>query len=1658
MKTTFKNVFLAFGCLALMQAPSFAGTLSDTPLSLKGAVPPNVMFALSVEFPTANTAAYQDASGYSANNEYLGYFDPEKCYSYDTGNSWFYPVSITTNHTCSGGWSGNFLNWGTMTGLDEFRFAMTGGNRYRDTSTLTVLERSWQSGQGGTGNFPDKSFTDAAGTATPYPAGATVTLQNQNRGVQMNVTPSGSTAGVVTCTSPGLTGGSPPFGCTLTLQGTADTSTCTTWTGSGTSGSPYTCTAFGGFAGSVPSTSTAVTPALSVASGGSATTVTCSGPTLSGSSFDCTSIALANTHTGTCTSWTGSGIVTSPYVCTAFTTFSGGETFSPGAAPTVSTFTTTVPGAQVQDNGSGGGSSGRIDCTLSGSGASTTLTCPLSVAGAVGDNAICSVFVGAGTSGDPYRCSSFGFSGAETYVSSSYSSGTSTTYNSKVYRYRYRITYTLPGSTETKHYASSYPGSTGGSAYYYTGSYNVGFGASQLYHVRAKVCDTTIGAESNCKQYGSSWKPTGVLQDNGDKMRFGLTSYFQANDIDNAVLRSKAKYLAPQKYSSSGGLITNPYMEWNASTGELYRNPDNCDSGVSGCTADSATVTSHIGAVADTGVINYINKFGSNSHTYKTYDVVGKLYYETLKYLRHLSPTTDFYNGATAANADSFPVITQWDDPILYSCQKNYIITMGDTHTWCDKRLPGGTHAAANNGVCNAYTTNGNAHVADMGSLGGDSGVNVTTETNKVSNWEGMGNIAANYTGAGSSAGYTMAGLAAWAARKDIRPNTGDFAGKQNVTTYIIDVEEYKDCGYQSQYWLAAKYGNPASYDSNEDWLTSSNPWSQSQTLPAGVCSSRQPPGYNAAGGAVTWPKNLLRAGDPLAMITSVKSAISQIQAQIGDEAALAQSSGSLDTGTGAYIYRANYNSGGWTGDVQALLIDQTGTISGTPAWSAAAKLPGHSSRRILTYNDSTRAGVDFDATTFSTNLSTAQQALLNSNEFGTTDGLGSDRINYLRGDQSKEAFLPGTTTPNPSPNNGWRTRSSILGDVIDSNPIFVGPPASGFSESTYKTFATTYANRLPTVYVGANDGMLHGYDASYTLDASGNPIVTAHSGTELLGYVPASVYKNLSQLMAPNYSHKYFVDGSSVAADACFSGCTAATNWKTILVGSLNAGGQGVFLLDITDPATSAGSSNFAASNALWEFSDSDDADLGYTFSKPVVRKLNDGNWYVMFGNGYNNTTPDSHASTTGRAYLYLLHVEGPGTGNPWVLGTNYYKIELKSPAEPTVPTLPLTPPNGLSSVVAVDKNLDTKADYVYAGDRNGNIWKIDLTSATPSNWKSAFGTVTTPLPIFSAKDAAATPNAQQITTGLEIARHPNGGFMLMFGTGAWLDQQDPLGPFTVQSMYGIWDKDDGATTVSGRSVLQKQRVLVNVDTSGAACTVGTDNCYSVFSSCQPNYSTALKSSNVSDPLCPADIAYPNNTGQQLGWVFDMAGSGERIRSTFPKVSGKNVKFTSLTPATDPCTGNTIGLEYNLSFTTGGSPEAPLFVFPGNTTGYISLPSSAFPGYTGGNVQVVIGGQTIAGGAADTPVSFSARPPAGVVTPPANMPNPPTSACVGSACGPSYIPGWGFLMNLQGPTAAAGRFALVCHPPQFGAGLPSCKWEYKNAQFGRLNWKQIIR
>jgi type IV pilus assembly protein PilY1 len=590
---------------------------------------------------------------------------------------------------------------------------------------------------------------------------------------------------------------------------------------------------------------------------------------------------------------------------------------------------------------------------------------------------------------------------------------------------------------------------------------------------------------------------------------------------------------------------------------------------------------------------------------------------------------------------------------------------------------------------------------------------------------------------------------------------------------------------------------------------------------------------YNSKG-------TFISAKSPADVVTALRNALQDISNRVSSLAAVSLNSGSISTLS--KLYQAKFNSYTWEGFLEAKSVT-SGAVGGVD-WEAGVLLPSASSRVILTNDGST--GVPFEWAS----LSSSQQTALNTNISGTADGLGSQRLDYLRGDGSKELVNGGT----------FRNRQTTkLGDIINSAPQYVSDEDFGYPDglesAAYSSFVSSKASRSPMVYVGANDGMLHGFDGT--------------TGVEKIAYVPTKVYSNLSKLTASTYSHRYFVDGTPTIGDAFFGGA-----WHNVLVGGLNSGGQGVYALDVTDP-TKFSESN-ASSLVLWEFTDANDADLGYTFSRPNIVKMANGTWAAVFGNGYNNTEADGTASTTGAAVLYIVNVQ---------TGALIKKIStgFGSSKDPTGASRP----NGLATVTPVDVNQDGIIDYIYGGDLFGNLWKFDVTASSSGSWDVAFHSGGVAAPLFTACSGATCSgsNVQAITTRPTVGYGPNRvGYLVYFGTGKYLESTD-VNDLSTQTLYGIWDKNDGTTTVSGRSTLLQQTILYE----------GTYTLQDGTASTQPLRVTSNNHYSSSPPT-------------EMGWYLDLTSpvsgaQGERLVNQ-PTLRNGRVIFTTIIPSSNSCSG----------------------------------------------------------------------------------------------------------------------------------------------------------
>ena len=307
-------------------------------------------------------------------------------------------------------------------------------------------------------------------------------------------------------------------------------------------------------------------------------------------------------------------------------------------------------------------------------------------------------------------------------------------------------------------------------------------------------------------------------------------------------------------------------------------------------------------------------------------------------------------------------------------------------------------------------------------------------------------------------------------------------------------------------------------------------------------------------------------------------------------------------------------------------------------------------------------------------------------------------------------------------------------------------------------------------LYVGANDGMLHGFSAT--------------DGEEKMAYIPSLVAssateKGLHYLANTDYQHRFYVDSTPTVSDVYYN-----SEWHTVLISGLRSGGKGLFALDITDPtkfdATDASNANTLS---LWEFGSDDDADFGYSYSEPTVAKMANGEWAVIVGNGYNNTGD-------GNAKLFILYID-EGLDGTWS-ASDYEEIDTGVGADSS------GIPNGLSTPRAVDLDGDSVVDRIYAGDLQGNMWAFDVSSSNTNQWKVAHKTGNTYKPLFTAKDANGKP--QPITTAPIIADNTNTAsgvpdILVFFGTGKYIEETDKTST-DLMSYYGVLDNGEGGQT----------------------------------------------------------------------------------------------------------------------------------------------------------------------------------------------------------------------------------------------------------------------
>jgi type IV pilus assembly protein PilY1 len=781
-------------------------------------------------------------------------------------------------------------------------------------------------------------------------------------------------------------------------------------------------------------------------------------------------------------------------------------------------------------------------------------------------------------------------------------------------------------------------------------------------YVRVSVCDTSIlgtsGLESNCVGYGtattgsngittySTYKPQGLMQQYSNKIRFSALSYLNGlgSTDQGGVLREPMGFIGPtypQPLSST--VVTNTRPEWDATTGIMSSNPD--------------TVTASASGVSQSGVMNYLNKFGEYGQSYMTYDNVSELYYAALRYYENLGNVSLWSGGATSAQLDGFPAVSTWTDPIAYSCQKNFILGIGDDHTWYDYNV-GGSAATGSRVMPSAVAA--------------DTLNQAATWTTNLQTLEGI--TPTPWWPFDSGATYYIAGLAYGAHVIDIRP---DLTGTQTISTYWMDVMEYQEVENLNPYYLAAKYGGfnvPSGYSISNT----------TTPLATGLWDTTGNTIVMNGGHTQNQPDNYFEAGNASQMVTSLTSAFSNIANAIKAYTTSFSLSNPIVASSGETSFASQYDSSSWTSVITAstLTLASNGTPSEAQLWVSSTTLQNQlagtgwqTARNVATWSGS--AGVPFEVA----NLTSTQLAALVPSSYSSST-TSTQYLNYLRGDRTNEV---GSTVSGST--KSLRARTLLLGDIVDANLTPVATPSMSFSDANnagYAAFKSTWSARPTMVYAAANDGMLHGFVGS--------------SGTEQFAYVPSALFQGptatpqvngLAQLGNPNYTHHYYVDATPVSFDIDLNHTNGNTsgspNWHTLLIGGLGKGGQSFYAIDVTNPAGMT-SETAVAGDVLWEFTDST---MGYSFGAPIVVKTAKYGWVVALTSGYDNSD--------GYGYLYLV--------NP-TNGALLQKIKTPSAS------------SGLTQAAAyVQDYTDYTADSIYVGDLNGQLWRFDLTG-TPTTY----------------------------------------------------------------------------------------------------------------------------------------------------------------------------------------------------------------------------------------------------------------------------------------------------------------------------------------------------
>jgi type IV pilus assembly protein PilY1 len=538
-------------------------------------------------------------------------------------------------------------------------------------------------------------------------------------------------------------------------------------------------------------------------------------------------------------------------------------------------------------------------------------------------------------------------------------------------------------------------------------------------------------------------------------------------------------------------------------------------------------------------------------------------------------------------------------------------------------------------------------------------------------------------------------------------------------------------------------------------------------------------------------------ASAPKQVVAGLAQALSAIEQRTGAASAAATSTPNI-TMEDNDVFSSTFTTVRWYGELADRKISPSdGTVSKDVVWTTTKTL----GQKVAASSDSRNIlmlGTDNALKPFLYgSLTATEQAWFNNkcNELAQCPSLtdenrkivnnGATIVNWLRGQQqyADDTILRAYTRVAPDTTKPDDNYLTVLGDIASSKPAYLRESRKAYTLDGYAEFKSANAARTGTVFVGANDGMLHAFDAA--------------NGNELWAFAPRSTMKKLYLQASTTYgtNHQYSVDGAPELGEVQIDG-----KWRSVLVGGLNAGGRGYFALDVTDPTAPKGLWELCADATVCSGANLD-ADIGLTFGNPQFGTWRDSggtsHWAVFLTSGYNNVPGiEKVGSGDGKGYLYVVDI---ATGR--VLSKSSTNVGST------------TTPSGFARITAITANpqTDPLVTYVYGGDNQGKMWRFDFTA----------GGDPTVLQMGDAGTAQPVTARPEVTTCRVENRDAQGNItvgisrVVAFGTGRLLDVPD-ISDVTTQSVYVLKDSGTPISAASWRnssSMTRRQLTTVKVN-----------------------------------------------------------------------------------------------------------------------------------------------------------------------------------------------------------------------------------------------------